>query len=257
MENKKIRIVMLCGNGQSSRIMYHGLAHDVDVECVILENKPSSRIMIQRRMKKLGILKTSGQLLFMVINKLLAKKSQTRIKQLISDYGLNDGYFPNDLIRKVDSINSEEAISMLKRINPDAVVVNGTRIISKNVLSSIAAPFINTHMGITPKYRGVHGGYWALANGDPENCGVTVHLVDQGIDTGGVLYQDIFRAENCDNFNTYPIHQIAKAIPLMKAALNDVNGKRTNIKQGVLPSHLWYHPTLFEYVMHWLQKGVR
>lgn len=179
MENNKIRIVMLCGNGQSSKIMYNGLAPYVNVECVILENKPSGKIMIQRRMKKLGILKITGQLLFLIINKLLVKTSQTRIKRLISDYGLNDESFPNDIIRKVDSINSEEAISLLKRINPDAVVVNGTRIISKSVLSSVNAPFINTHMGITPRYRGVHGGYWALANGDPDNCGVTVHLVDQ------------------------------------------------------------------------------
>lgn len=248
---------MLCGNGQSSRIMYHGLVPYVDIECVILEKKPSGKIMIQRRMKKLGILKTTGQLLFLIINKLLAKTSQTRVKRLISDFGLNDKSFPNNIIRKVDSINNEETVSLLKRINPDAVVVNGTRIISKSVLSSVNAPFINTHMGITPRYRGVHGGYWALVNGDPDNCGVTVHLVDQGIDTGGVLYQDIIRADNCDNFNTYPIHQIAKAIPLMKAALNDVKEKRINVIQGVLPSHLWYHPTLFEYVNHWVRKGVR
>lgn len=257
MEGKKFRIVMLCGNGQSSRIMYNGLASYVDVECVILENKPSSKIMIQRRMKKLGILKTTGQLLFLIINKLLAKTSRTRVKRLISDYGLNDENFPNDIINKVDSINDEEAISLLKRINPDAVVVNGTRIISKRVLSAVSAPFINTHMGITPKYRGVHGGYWALVNGDPNNCGVTVHLVDQGIDTGGVLYQDIIRTDNRDNLNTYPIHQIAKAIPLMKAALDDIKENRITVKQGVLQSHLWYHPTLCEYVKGWVQKGVR
>ena len=248
---------MLCGNGQSSRIMYNGLAPYVDVECIITENKPSGKIMIQRRMKKLGILKTTGQLLFLVINKFLAITSKTRIKQLISEYGLIEKDIPKAILRKVDSINSEETISLLKKINPDAVVVNGTRIISESVLSSINAPFINTHMGITPKYRGVHGGYWALANGDPDNCGVTVHLVDHGVDTGGVLYQDIIHVEKCDSFNTYPIHQIAKAIPLMQAALNDVKGNRINVKQGIFPSHLWYHPTLFEYVKHWLKKGVK
>jgi folate-dependent phosphoribosylglycinamide formyltransferase PurN len=257
MENKKIRVVILCGNSQSSKIMYNGLAHYVNVESVILENKPSGKLMIQRRIKKLGVLKVVGQLLFLVINKVLAKKSHARIKQLISDYGLNDEHFPNDIIKKVESINSDETINLLKKINPDAVVVNGTRIISQRVLSSVNAPFINTHMGITPKYRGVHGGYWALANGDFDNCGVTVHLVDEGIDTGGVLYQDTIRADNCDNFNTYPIHQIAKAIPLMKAALDDVKEKRINVKQGVLPSHLWYHPTLFDYIKHWLLKGVK
>jgi methionyl-tRNA formyltransferase len=148
-------------------------------------------------------------------------------------------------------------IGALTALKPDAVVVNGTRIISKNVLSCIDAPFINTHMGITPRYRGVHGGYWALARGDAEHCGVTVHLVDQGIDTGGVLYQDTIRSEESDNFTTYPIHQIAEAIPLMKAALKDVEERRLTVKAGVLPSQLWYHPTIAEYFQGYLQKGVK
>jgi len=257
MENKKIRIVMLCGKDQSSRIMYNGLASFADIECVILEEKVSGIIMIQRRMKKLGVIAATGQLLFIIINKLLAKIAVGRIKQLMIEYQFNDEDFPRDITKAVDSINCNDAINKLKKIQPDAVVVNGTRIISKNVLSAINAPFINTHMGITPKYRGVHGGYWALANGDPDNCGVTVHLVDQGIDTGGVLYQDIICTDDRDSFNTYSVHQIAKAIPLMKAALNDVREKRVNVRQGVLPSHLWYHPTLLEYVTHWVQKGVR
>ena len=61
-------------------------------------------------------------------------------------------------------------------------MVNGTRIISSRVLDSIGCPIINTHAGITPRYRGVHGGYWALAEGHPEEVGTTVHLVDKGIE---------------------------------------------------------------------------
>lgn len=257
MENSKIRIVMLCGNGQSSRIMFNGLADNVNIECIILEGAPSKKLIIQRRIKKLGFVKTSGQLLFLITNKLLAKFAKSRVNQLISNYSLNESNFPSNIIKKVNSINDEEVVNILKQVNPDAVVVNGTRIISKKILSSIQAPFINSHMGITPKYRGVHGGYWALVNSDPDNCGVTVHLVDEGIDTGEVLYQDIIHTNKHDSFNTYPIHQIAKAIPLMKTALNDVKEKQIKAKQGIFPTYLWYHPTLFEYVINWVQKGVK
>ena len=103
---------------------------------------------------------------------------------LLADYGLNEKEIPKQIIRRVRSVNNNDTINLLRDINPNAVVVNGTRIISKKVLSCIDAPFINTHLGITLKYRGVHGGYWALANGDPDNYGVTVHLIDVGIDTG-------------------------------------------------------------------------
>ncbi|MGD9168750.1 MAG: formyl transferase [Candidatus Thiodiazotropha sp.] len=255
--DRKINVVMLCGNGQSSRIMYNAIVPQVNIQCVILENKPSGKTILQRRIKKIGFLKVLGQVAFLFVNKFIAQASKTRIKQILSGYDLSADSIPVDIIRYVDTINSEETIKLLKKYNPDAVVVNGTRIISKQVLSSVDVPFINTHMGITPKYRGVHGGYWALAKGDVDNCGVTVHIVDEGVDTGGVLYQASVKTDESDNFNTYPIHQIAKAIPLMLAALNDVKEKRTSVKQGVYPSGLWYHPTIVEYLRYWVQRGVK
>lgn len=253
----KIRVVMLCGNWQTSRIMYHGIASLVDVVGIIVEKKPSASKLIQRRIITIGIARTVGQLLFLVINKLMAKSAQARITQLLRRLGLVDTPFPANITHHVDSVNSRQTIALLQELKPDAVVVNGTRIIATNVLSSIGSPFINTHMGITPRYRGSHGGYWALASDDSENCGVTIHLVDEGIDTGGVLYQDRIHPDHDDNINTYPIHQIAQAIPLMRAALEDVKEKKLAIKPGVSPSRLWYHPSLFEYAKYWLLKGVR
>jgi folate-dependent phosphoribosylglycinamide formyltransferase PurN len=35
----------------------------------------------------------------------------------------------------------------------------------------------------------VHGGYWALAENNPQLVGTTVHFVDTGIDTGEVIEQ--------------------------------------------------------------------
>jgi len=256
MKNKKLRIVILCEQGFSSRAMYNALSPHHAIECVIIENKPSVQVMLGR-FNKLGILRTVGQLLFLVFNKILARASLTKNKELISKYGLDDKDFPCDIVQKVESVNSKEVIKLLKEISPDAVVVNGTRIIATNILSSIDARFLNTHMGITPKYRGVHGGYWALVNEDRANCGVTVHLIDQGIDTGGVLYQDTINTDHSDNINTYPIHQIAKGISLMKAALEDITEDEINVRPGVYPSKLWYHPTLIEYFKHWVQKGVK
>lgn len=257
MENKKTRIIYACRDGQSSRIMYNSLSSYADIECVIIENKSSGRALLQRRIKNIGIAKAIGQLFFLIFNKVLAKTSQARIRQLISNYGLDDKKIPSNITIRVDTINSNETINLIKKIRPDAVVINGTRIITNTILSSVDIPFINTHMGITPKYRGVHGGYWALANNDAANCGVTIHLVDKGIDTGGILYQETIHPEKYDNFNTYPIHQIARATSLMQKALYDVKEKKISIKKNTLPSHLWYHPTLLEYITNFIKKGIR
>ncbi len=257
MQENKLDIVMLVGPGQSSRIMYHTLRHELNIKCVILENKVPAKTMIINRIKRLGVINVTGQLLFIFFNKVLAKISSAKRDQLIKQYNLNDESFPHDILKRVESASSDEAIHLLQKYNPGAVVVNGTRILSKKVISSIEAPFINTHMGITPKYRGVHGGYWALANRDNSNCGVTVHLVDEGIDTGGVLYQDIIQPGHTDDFNTYPIHQIAKAAPLMKAALCDVADNHIQVKSRYGSSQLWYHPTLLEYFINRVMYKVK
>jgi len=52
--NNKINVVMLCGDSQSSRIMFNGIASHVNIECVITENNPSRKIIIGNR--KIGIL---------------------------------------------------------------------------------------------------------------------------------------------------------------------------------------------------------
>lgn len=259
METPQTRIAMLCGDGRSSRIIYNSLAKlpGVQIECVILEDSPSAIALLRGRVRKLGAAKVAGQLLFMAYNRLLSRASAERIHQLMADYGISDASFPAEILSRVDSINSPRTIELLAAARPDVVIVNGTRIIAASSLAAIPCPVINTHMGITPRYRGVHGGYWALARGDRENCGVTVHLVDPGIDTGGVLYQDIIHPERYDNFNTYPIHQLAKAIPLVQAALDDIRHNQIKVKPGVLPSMLWSHPTLFEYLGNWLRRGAK
>jgi methionyl-tRNA formyltransferase len=42
------------------------------------------------------------------------------------------------------------------------------------------------HPGICPEYRNAHGCFWALANRDTANVGMTLLKIDAGVDTGPV-----------------------------------------------------------------------
>jgi folate-dependent phosphoribosylglycinamide formyltransferase PurN len=249
---------MLMSDGDSSKIMYNGLKNDFNIEKIIIEESVSKKILLKNRIKKLGLFKVIGQILFIIFNKILLNLSKKQITFLKNKYLLDNSGFNNDLVEHVKSVNDKQTKDIIKNINPDIIIVNGTRIISEEILSSTKAIFLNTHAGITPKYRGVHGGYWALTQKDYENCGVTVHLVDKGIDTGGILYQDKIFVDKDDNFNTYPYHQIAKAIPLMKLAIKDViqNNIKT-IDRSDITSKLWSHPTIYEYLKYKLLFGVK
>ena len=173
-----------------------------------------------------------------------------RVSHICSTYGLN---ISSDQLKgkviSVKNVNQPETIEIIKKLSYDVLVINGTRIISKSFLSKVEKPIINTHVGITPKYRGVHGAYWALVNSDIENCGVTVHLVDAGIDTGRVLHQATIKPTQKDNIATYPYLQIAAALSLLKES---VENPKPNRDISNLASKLYYHPTLFEYLHHWV-----
>ena len=213
--------------------------------------------MIKRRIKNLGRLEVLGQLLFIAFTRLLAKTSQSRLAELYSLYGFKTDDIAIKDIYEVESANSDEARLKLSELAPDVVVINGTRILSQQTLEAVEAPFINTHAGITPRYRGVHGGYWALALNDKENCGVTVHLVDKGIDTGEVIGQAAIHPEPSDFFLTYPIHQLGAAKPLLLKAIQQAANKSLETGPGIGPSNLFYHPTIWGYLKNYFLHGVK
>ncbi|MGI9273452.1 MAG: formyl transferase [Endozoicomonas sp.] len=254
---KKLRVIMLCGQGVSSRIMYNGIKDDVDCAGVILEESTSALVLAKQRVIRLGYLRTLGQIAFVLLNKILFTLDKSEIKKIISQLSLSDEHFDDRVITRIPTINSEAVVRKIIELSPDLIIVNGTRIIGKKLLERISVPIINTHMGITPRYRGVHGGYWAIANNDDVNCGVTIHLVDEGIDTGDVLYQAKIESSEKDTFNTYPIRQIAAAIPLMKKVIRDVSLNNLKTTSGITPSQLWHHPTIWQYLYYWSKNGCR
>lgn len=253
----RARIVLLAGDGLSTRVMYHGLREEFDIVEVMLEQKPSAFKMLRHRARKLGMAQTLGQLGFIVYSRMLGRASHPRIEQLLLQHGLSDAPIPTQVVSHVTSANERSVASRLRKLAPQAVVVNGTRILGKKLLATVDAPFINTHMGITPAYRGVHGGYWALVNDDRAHCGVTVHLVDAGVDTGGILYQALITPEADDNFATYPILQLVQGLPLMRVALRDIAAGRVAPSVSKGPSRQWYHPTLLGYWKTRLRRGVK
>ena len=246
---KHSKIVLLAGKGLTTNILYNAINEEFNIEEIILEESVSKKEFLKKRIKNLGIGKVSGQVLFQVfVVKILNFFSAKRKKEILDHYHLNESPLPDQKIISVKSVNDAECMSALQKINPGVVVVIGTRIISRQILSSIPAKFINIHAGITPKYRNVHGAYWALVNNDVENCGVTVHLVDPGIDTGSIIYQNKISMTKQDNFVTYPLLQLAEGIACLKTALRDIAEEKFVLKKGKKESKIWHHPTLWQYM---------
>lgn len=251
------RVILLGGDGESTRIVYHRMALEFGPFPAIIEQSISRRTLLRIRVRKLGLLAVASQLAFMVgVRPIIGRRAQYRIERIKSENHLDVSPIPPQCISHVPSVNLLETIELIKKFDPKVIVVNGTRIISSKVLDSTDATFINTHAGITPKYRGAHGGYWALYNNDPGRCGATVHIVDSGIDTGAIVDQVLIEPTRDDSFVTYPYLQIAAALPILLNAVRSALDGTLQPKAAKGESAVWYHPGLLQYLSGRL-RGVR
>jgi folate-dependent phosphoribosylglycinamide formyltransferase PurN len=247
MQQKKI--ILLASDCESSRWVYNALEVTVGLNGVILEQPISKKELAKNRIKKIGFMPVIGQVLFSAfVTPVLRIISNSRKASLINEYRLNNNDFDSGKTHRVNSVNDEECANAILALKPDIIVVNGTRIISKKILQSTNAVFINMHVGITPQYRGSHGGYWALYNKDVANFGTTIHLIDAGVDTGAVIRQVFIKPDKADNFATYPVLQVAAGINALKEVLaNMVSGNYETIKYTE-KGKMYYQPTLWQYL---------
>lgn len=256
MDKKKI--LLLGGRDESTRMVFNSLNKKFGIDLAIIEAGESKKLFLKRRVKKLGIITVIGQIFFQLfVVKFLRMVSEGRRNELLAAGNLDLTEIPADKIRSVQSVNAEATIEMIKDLNPDLIIVNGTRIISKKVLASVSCKFINMHSGITPKYRGVHGAYWSLVLNDVKNCGITVHFVDAGIDTGNIIEQGRVVPDKKDNFTTYPLLQLSAGLKLQQKAVEDYFSDQIIPKKGTEESSLWVHPTIWAYFYYRFFRGVK
>ena len=247
MQQKKI--ILLASDCESSRWVYHALEETAHIEGVILEQPVSKKDLAKNRIKKIGFMPVMGQVLFSaLIVPFLKIRSKKRKVYLVNKYRLNSNNFSSSKICKVNSVNDEASLNTINSLQPDIIVVNGTRIISKKILQSTNAIFVNMHVGITPYYRGSHGGYWAMRNKDVENFGTTIHLIDSGIDTGAVIKQVFIKPDKQDNFATYPVLQAAVGIDALKEVLTNMMTGNYEVAKHTEKGNMYFQPTLWQYL---------
>lgn len=250
------RIAVLVAGGALANILLNALTDQFGPISVLKEEPESKLAIVRRRARLVGWREALGQAAFGLAQKLIARSSAARLAAICGRHGLDPRPDPGLAVRDIGSVNSEACRAALRELAPDVVVVYGTRIIKRDTLQSAPAPFINYHAGVNPKYRGQNGAYWARSNRDPAHAGVTVHLVDEGVDTGDVLYQEAVAFARDDNIATYQHRQMAAALPLLVRAIEDALAGDLRPRRVELPSRQWFHPTLWGYVHTGLRQRV-
>lgn len=108
------------------------------------------------------------------------------------------GLIHNIPVFMLQDINSEEGVACVKRLAPDLIiVVYYDKILKKQIIEIPRKGCINLHMALAEKYRGCYPTTWALINGEKQT-GVTLHYIDEGIDSGDIVAQKEITIEESD-----------------------------------------------------------
>ena len=76
--------------------------------------------------------------------------------------------------------------------NHDFIISFGYKhIIEKEILEKLKIPVINLHISYLPWNRGSHPNFWSFYESTPS--GVTIHEIDNGIDTGSIIFQKLLK----------------------------------------------------------------
>jgi len=103
---------------------------------------------------------------------------------------------------KDENINSKQFIEKISQYKCDLFVsMSFNQIFKKEIINLTKYKIINCHAGKLPFYRGRNILNWALINGETE-FGITVHYVDEGIDTGDIILQELHSISLTDDYST-------------------------------------------------------
>lgn len=133
------------------------------------------------------------------------------------------------------NINDPESIIFLRQFKADLFVsMSFDQIIRSGVLEVPPRGFINCHAGALPYYRGRNILNWALIN-DAREFGVTVHYIDEGIDTGDIILQKLEPITDADDYSTLLERAIEVCGDLLPKAVKLIaTGQEQRIRQQAI-----------------------
>lgn len=256
------KVCVAAVESRTSHYLVHALAARRPLAAVLWERRRSPRqtlAFLARRARRRGWVKVADEVLFRIVHAVMHGRRDRQVAgEVLVPRAWQDHPRLGVPELRVASVNSPEAKAFLRRVAPDILLLCGTSIVKPPVLRIASLDTINVHAGITPAYRGVHAPFWALARGELHLIGVTVHRVDEGVDTGTILLQErLERIPAGDSHRALWFRLVPLAARLADEALGLLERGEAHPRDPAstgLPSRLHTHPGLSDYLRARLRR---
>jgi len=112
---------------------------------------------------------------------------------------------PDETLKGLDrkSEHEERILSCLEFYDVEWILLTGyMRLIGEKLLTAFTERIINIHPSLLPLYPGLDAYKHAFEDKVKES-GITIHLVDAGVDTGPILLQEKFKLLESDSLSDF------------------------------------------------------
>ncbi|MEM6706741.1 MAG: formyltransferase family protein [Acidobacteriota bacterium] len=97
--------------------------------------------------------------------------------------------WPEVPLRHVPWMNGKKVVREATELAPDVTIVFGTSILKTPMIRTSKLATLNAHTSLLPDFRGTQSEFWQVHQSRLDCAGVTVHYIDEGVDTGEILLQ--------------------------------------------------------------------
>lgn len=131
------------------------------------------------------------------------------------EYEIND----RNMI-EVHNVNQKPLVKYIEHLEPDLGISFGTGLIKPYIFNIPKWGTINIHRGCIDSYRGLDSDLWALYNNEFDKIDVTVHYIDENLDTGDVLLKKNLPLDKVNNIYEMKYHTTVIATEMVMEILN-------------------------------------
>jgi len=132
------------------------------------------------------LLKVLSIVYWKIFNNGLSKRNKVAEKRFFLQYENNYKDIPKSIIHEVETVNSTNAIQLIKDHNIDIICFLGGDIAKSEFINS-AKICLNFHSGVSPFYNGAKTNFHAVSDFRPNFAGGTLMKINERIDGGEVL----------------------------------------------------------------------
>ena len=133
-------------------------------------------------------------------------------------------------IVEVHSVNNKHLQKYIESMSPDLIITFGTGIVKPYIFNIPKWGTINIHRGDASSYRGLDSDLWAIKNEEFDKINVTIHYVDEDLDTGDILMEGNQPLKEVEEIYHLRYHTTILATDMMLRTLNLFKEKGEKVK---------------------------